>query len=105
MTSAPQTPPTPGWMGTQGHVFHVLRTLGATTDNEGRFVIRHGLVATFMGAGGENADCVVDSEAQYNVGGTFVQFDSHVDVQGGSWRGLAAAMNATSYGLRGVTVI
>jgi hypothetical protein len=69
------------------HVLHALRTVGADRDEEGNFLIDGG-VASFMGLGEEV--CVSDG-AHYLVGG--------------QPRSLAALMNSTSYGVRGVQVI
>jgi len=69
------------------HVLHALRTVGADRDGEGNFLIDGG-VASFMGLGEEV--CISDG-AHYLVGG--------------QPRSLAALMNGTSYGVRGVHVI
>jgi hypothetical protein len=83
-------PITGGWFGIMSHVLHVLRVVGADTDEQGQFLVR-GTIATFMGLAGENADVVVGPDAQYRYRD--------------QWCGLASAMNATSYGLRNVGVI
>jgi hypothetical protein len=69
------------------HVLHALRTVGADRDDDGNFLI-DGAVASFLGLGEEV--CISDS-AHYLVGG--------------QPRSLAALMNSTSYGVRGVQVI
>ena len=79
-----------GWFGQLGHVKHVLRTVGADMDEEGNFLVR-GTIGTLLGDSRESADCVVGADAQYS--------------RSGQWCSLAHAMNGTSYGLRGVTVI
>jgi hypothetical protein len=85
----PRTPG-PGWFGTLGQVKHVLRTIRADQDADGAFIVR-GTIATLLGGSSDSADCVVGPDAQYR--------------RAGLWAGLAGAMNATSYGLHGVTVI
>jgi hypothetical protein len=76
-----------GWLGMTDHVLHALRTVGADRDAEDNFLIDGG-VASFMRLGEEV--CISDG-AHYLVGG--------------QPRSLAALMNSTSYGVRGVTVI
>ena len=76
-----------GWLGMTDHVLHALRTVGADSDGEGNFLIDGG-VSSFMGLGEEV--CISDG-AHYLVDG--------------QPRSLAALMNSTSYGVRGVQVI
>lgn len=80
-----------GWAGVMRHVLHYLRTVGADQDEEGNFLIGGPGVMSFMGMSGENAEVVVPAETVYFVNGRQAP--------------LAAGLNATSYGLRGVTVI
>lgn len=80
----------PGWFGPKGQMMHVLRTLGADTDDKGHFLVR-GTIASFMGDPSDNADVVIGGDAEYR--------------RGGVWSSLPSAMNATSYGVRGITVI
>lgn len=75
-----------GWSGDINELLHVLRTLGADQDEQGKFIVSGG-ICLFMGIG---PDCVVDDEAKY--------------MKGGEWYSMAAALGATSYGLK-VTVI
>lgn len=78
-------------MGRVGQLLHALRTFGADQDEDGNFIVSSGHISTFMGMQGEDADVVVSSEARYR--------------KDGHWCSLAQALNSTSYGLRGVTVI
>jgi hypothetical protein len=75
-----------GWFGPASQLHHTLGVLGADHDPDGTYVVA-GTVA--VGIGGQ--EVVVGDDARYFVGG--------------EPRGLASAMNATSYGTRGITVI
>lgn len=79
-----------GWMGELRHVHHVLATIGADQDEAGQFYVR-GQIVSFLGLSGPDAEMVIGPDAQYRIAG--------------EWVGLAAALNATSYGLRNVEVI
>jgi hypothetical protein len=79
-----------GWMGQLGQLKHVLRVMGADTDEAGNFLV-DGTIATMLGLSGDADDVVVGADAVY--------------VRNGQRCGLAVALNGTSYGLRGVTVI
>lgn len=79
-----------GWFGQLGQLLHTLRVMRADTDEQGSFLVR-GTIVRGMGQSGDNADMVVGADAQYMAAGT--------------WHGLAAALNGTSYGLHDVTVI
>jgi len=74
-----------GWIGTQGQLEHYLAVVGADRDEEGRFLI-WGRVVSFLGSTGENAEVVVDENAEYSVGGCRAN--------------LAGGLNSTSYGLK-----
>lgn len=76
-----------GWLGMADDVVYTLGVIGADRDEDGRFVVTRGGVASFMGAGEEV--CISD-DASY-----FVDGDP---------KPLAALMNDTSYGVRNVTV-
>jgi hypothetical protein len=78
-----------GWFGRMGQVLHLLRTVGADTDEDGKFLIR-GTVSSFMGLGGENADVVVGADAKF--------------LRNGLECSLPLALRGTSYGMS-VTVI
>jgi hypothetical protein len=74
-----------GWFGSPEQVEHVLKTLGADKDEEGRFLL-YG-EAPFVGLDG---DLVVSSKVLYSVSG--------------KRQNLVAALRKTSYGLS-VTVL
>jgi hypothetical protein len=79
-----------GWIGTNGQILHFLRVVGADQDSEGRFIITGEGVISFMGMGGEDAECIVPAATCYRKGGRDIP--------------LAAGLAGTSYGL-GITVI
>lgn len=74
--------PEPGWFGLKGHLDHFLRTVGADTDEQGRFLIAGSEGCVAVGIGGQ--DVVVASDAVYFVGGKAA--------------GLARNLRGTSYG-------
>jgi len=74
-----------GWIGTTGQLLHYLGVVGADRDDEGRFLVR-GKIATFMGMGGDDAECVVAENAEYQAGG--------------QWFSLPAGLATTSYGTK-----
>lgn len=80
--------PTRGWLGLADQMLSTLHTVHADTDPEGRFLVApHGSILT--GLGGQ--EVCIDGTATYVVGGAPCN--------------LAALMNSTSYGVRGITVI
>lgn len=74
-----------GWFGSPEQVEHVLATLGADRDEDGRFLL-YG-EAPFVGLDG---DLIVSSRVEYSVSG--------------KKQNLVAALRQTSYGLS-VTVL
>ncbi len=77
-----------GWMGKSEQVEHALGVVGADRDENGKFLIYTAPVASFLGLGEE---LVVGQDTEYSVGG--------------HRNNLAALMNSTSYGIRGIHVI
>ena len=75
-----------GWMGAASHLYHVLRVAGCD-ESDGKLHV-DGAIASFMGAGDE---FVVGPDTVYYVDG--------------KPRNLAALLNGTSYGVRGIAVI
>lgn len=79
------TAPMPGWFGLTSHVTHVLATMGADRDPDGRFLVAG------IAVGIDPRETVVPGDAVYFVDG--------------QPRNLALAMNGTSYGVRGIVVL
>jgi|GEM_PF-4804648 hypothetical protein len=70
-----------GWFGRKDHMIHALRTMGADTDEDGRYLVKGHVVS---GLGGE--EMVIGNDAQYRMNG--------------QWCGLVGLMNSTSYGIK-----
>jgi len=77
-----------GWLGSASQLYNYLQVVNAKTDEGGKFLVR-GNITSFLGVGDEFC---VGEDAQYMA-------------QDGSWVGLAAGLNQTSYGVRNITVI
>jgi len=75
-----------GWIGLVEELENVLRCYGAERDEEGRFLIFNGGIATFMGQGGPGAECVVDEESCCRIDGRVVR--------------IAPLLASTSYGVQ-----
>ena len=72
-----------GWIGYIDKVQHVLSTIGADKDQEGKFLIYGKPPVTFLGIGEE---MLISDQTEYSV--KKQRF------------GLAVLMNSTSYGLK-----
>lgn len=76
-----------GWLGSWSELRNYLAVVNADQDDEGKFIVR-GNITSFLGMGKE---FVVGDDAQYR--------------QDEKWCQLAAGLNDTSYGIRGIMVI
>jgi len=72
-----------GWIGDREQLEHYLATVGADRDEDGKFLLYHDGVRSFMGGGQE---MVVSGAVEYSV-------DGHRS-------NLAAGLASTSYGMK-----
>lgn len=80
-----------GWMGVYSNVKHTLRMYGAKFEN-GEPVFTQAPPFFFLGIKDDNNDVVISD-------------DCRCEMQGGGDASVAALLNSTSYGIRGVKVI